>query len=217
MFNQKFKVMKTITILTSGFAKNILTLATASLCAVNVSLFSQEVKTVFNSDESTRFVWGLEAKTASVQNEYGTLCGAYIGTVFNNSVMAGMVGALNLTHPSVNYGYLGLMARYIYKPASIIHMSGQLTLGAASTRDYQNDKSNIFDNFGNVYGTYFYFLEPAVNSEINLGKKTTLVIGIGYRLAGGMNDNSPYVSSTHVSNKDLSGYTITAGVQFGLR
>ncbi len=208
--------MKTITMLKSGFVKNILTLTTASLFAVNFPLFSQEVHTVFNSDEPARFVWGLEAKTASVQNEYGTLCGAYIGTVFNNSVMAGMVGALNLTHPAVNYGYLGLMARYIYKPGSIIHMSGQLTLGAASTRDYQNDKSNIFDNFGNIYGTSFYFVEPAVNSEINLSKKTTLVIGIGYRLATGMNSNSNYVSSTHVSNRELSGFTITAGVQFGL-
>jgi hypothetical protein len=109
------------------------------------------------------------------------------------------------------------MTRYLYKPCSKIHMSGQLTVGVGSTRDYQNEKTSTFDNFGNVYGTAFYFIEPEVNSELNLGRKTTLVVGLGYRLATGINANSPYISSTHVSNRDLSGFTITAGVEFGLQ
>ncbi|MBN1415204.1 MAG: hypothetical protein JW973_08905 [Bacteroidales bacterium] len=209
--------MKTFTIVNSGLTKIILTLAAVFLLAGNVFLFSQEGRSVINADVPTRFVWGLELKTASIQDEYGTQCGAYAGALFNNSLMAGMVGALNVTHPAVNYGYLGFMARYIYKPNSIIHMSGQLTLGAGSTRDYQNDKTSTFDNFGNVYGTAFYFVEPAINSEINLGKKVTLVIGLGYRLATGINTGSPYISSTHVNDRDLSGFTVSAGVEFGLQ
>jgi hypothetical protein len=208
--------MKNFTQLKSGSVKNILTFTAAFLLTGNVLLFSQEVNTILQSDVSTRFAWGLELKTSYIQNEYGTQFGGYAVTMFNKSFMAGMVVALNLTHPAVNYGYLGLMTRYIYKPGSIIHMSGQLTLGAGSTRDYENDKTSMFDNFGNIYGTSFYFIEPAVNSEINVGKKTTLVIGLGYRLTTGINENSKYISSTNVSDGDLSGLTINAGVAFGL-
>ncbi len=209
--------MKTYTFLKSGVAKNMLIFAATSLLLNNVSLFSQEVQTVFSSDNPTRFVWGLEAKTARVQKEYGTLCGAYIGAMFNSSVMAGVVGSLNMTHPSVNYGYVGLTVRYIYKPYSVIHLSGQLTLGKGSTKDYENEKSSLFDNFGNVYGASYYFIEPSANVDINLGEKTTLIIGLGYRHTTGMDPDSRYVSATHLSSKDLSGLTINVGAQFSLK
>jgi len=129
--------------------------------------------------------------------------------------MAGMVGSLNLTHPRVNFGYLGAMVKYIYKPASVVHVSCQVTLGAGSTKDYENEKSNTFDNFGNVTGAGFYFVEPVINTEINLDNKTRLIVGLGYRLATGINPDSRYISRTHVSDKDFSGFTITAGITFG--
>jgi hypothetical protein len=209
--------MKTFNYLKSKSIRFSLTLATLLLLSGKISLFSQESHSFFSNDPNTSFSWGIELKTAGVQNEFATQYGMYAGAVINNSVMVGMVGSLNLSHPSVNYGYMGIMAKYIYKPLSVIHMSGQLTLGAGSTRDYQNPKTSTFDNFGNIYGTGFYFLEPAINSEINLGPKTRLIIGLGYRLVNGINPNSSYISLTHVSDRDLSGVTVTAGVEFGLR
>lgn len=208
--------MKTFTFLQSKSMKISLTLAAVILIAGNTSLFSQEVRSALGADTTTRFVWGMEVKTSSIQNEYGTQYGMYAGAVFSHSVMAGMVGALNVTHPAVNYGYMGLMVKYIYKPASVVHLSGQLTLGAGSTRDYDNEKTSTFDNLGNIYGTGFCFIEPGFNSEINVGRKTTLLFGLGYRLATGINSNSPHISTTHVSDKDLSGVTVTACVQFDL-
>lgn len=194
-----------------------LVLTTTLLFAGNVSLFSQEVRSVFSTDTVTTFNWGIEMKTGSIQDEFATQCGVYAGALFNHSIMVGMVGSFNVTHPTVNYGYMGMMVKYIYKPSSIIHMSGQFTFGAGSTRDYENEKTSTFDNFGNITGTGFYFIEPVINTEINLGNKTKLIFGLGYRLINGINPESQYISSTHVSDKDLSGATVTAGIQFGLR
>jgi len=209
--------MKTLTYLKSKSVTFSLTLVTFLLLAGNVSLFSQEVRSVFRNDTVTRFGWGIELKTAGIQDEFATQYGMYAGAVFNHSLMTGLVVSLNVTHPSVNYGYMGMMVKYIYKAESIIHMSGQFTLGAGSTRDYENPKTSTFDNFGNISGTGFYFIEPIINTEINLGVKTRLIFGLGYRLVNGINPDSQYISSTHVSDKDLSGVTVTAGVQFELR
>jgi len=208
--------MKTFTFFGSKSMKISLTLAAVLLLTVNSSLFSQDARSVYCADTAARFVWGMEVKTSSIQDEYGTLYGIYAGAVFGHSLMAGMVGALSVTHPAVNYGYLGLMGRYIYKPTKVIHFSGQITLGVGTTRDYENEKTSTFDNFGNVYGTGFCFIEPVINSEINIGRKTMLIFGLGYRLVGGINSNSHYLSSTHLTNQDLSDVTITAGIQFSL-
>jgi len=194
-----------------------LTLATFLLYAGNGSLLSQEVRTVFSTDTVTTFNWGIELKTAGIQDELATQYGMYAGALFNHSVLVGMVVSLNVSHPTVNYGYMGMLVKYIYKPFSIIHMSGQFTFGAGSTRDYENEKTSTFDNFGNITGTGFYFIEPEINTEINLGSKTKLVFGLGYRLAHGINPDSRYISSTHLSDKDLSGATVAVGIEFGLK
>jgi hypothetical protein len=207
--------MKTLQYLRSKSVRFSLALAASLLLAASFPLLSQEVSSLLGSGAPTRYCWGIEMKSAEIQNEFATQCGIYTGAVFNNSVMAGMVGALNVTHPRVNFGYLGLFVKYIYKPAGILHMSGQLTLGSASTRDYENEKTNTFDNFGNVSGAGFYFIEPVINAEINLDKKTKLIFGLGYRFASGINPDNRYISSTHISDKDFSGITVTAAIAFG--
>ena len=209
--------MKTLPCLKSKSIRLSLTLAIALLAAGNAFLFSQEANTVFEDDPGkTGFVWGLELKTVSIQEELGTQYGMYAGTLFNRSLMVGLAGALNVTHPAVNYGCLGMMVQYAYRPLSIFHMSGQLTLGAGTTKDYENEKTSTFDNFGNVTGTGFYFMEPALNGEINLGARTRLVLGIGYRLVYGINPENENVNLTHVTDRDLSGMCVSAGVKFGL-
>jgi hypothetical protein len=151
----KFNIMKALNYSESKSIRFYLILSVSFLLAGNVSLFSQDVHSVFSTDTVTRFSWGIELKTAGIQDEFATQYGMYAGAVFYHSLMVGMVGSLNVTHPSVNYGYLGIMVKYIYKPASIIHMSCQFTFGSGSTRDYENEKTSMLDNFGNITGTGF--------------------------------------------------------------
>jgi hypothetical protein len=216
MFNLIFYVMKTFNYLRSKTTKILLAIVAVLLLAINSSIFSQEVRSVFGTDTVTKYVWGIELKTTDIQNEFGTQYGMYAGALFNHYFMVGMVGVLNVTHPTVNYGYMGLMVKYIYKPVSILHLSAQFTFGSGATRDYQTEKSSLLDNFGNIYGTNFYFIEPEINTEVSLGNRTVLVLGIGYRLVGGINPENNYLSLTHLNNKDLSGITINAGIQFRL-
>ena len=96
-------------------------------------VFSQDTKTIFPADSRTEFNWGLDLKTSSIQKEFGTQYGMYAGTLFNHSVFIGVTGALNVSHPKVNYGYLGFLMQYAYKPFNMIHMTGQVMLGMGST------------------------------------------------------------------------------------
>jgi hypothetical protein len=184
--------------------------------AASPSILSQEVKTLFGPDQGTEFVWGFDLRTSTIQNEPGTQYGMYMGTLYGHSTLLAIVGAANVSHPRVNYGYIGAMVQYTYRPYSVVHLGGQLTVASGSTKDYEQQKSSTLDNFGNVTGAGFYMIEPAINTEINLGVKTRLILGLGYRIVNGIDNKSRFVSRTHLSDKDLTGLNITAGVKFGL-
>ena len=208
--------MKTFNLLIGRTTKLIMTLAIVLMIAGHPAIFSQETKSVFGTDSETTFIWGIEMKTASIQHQLCTQYGMFAGALFNHVVMVGITGAANVTHPRVNYGYTGLMVQVSLNPDKILHLNSQLTLGSGSTKDYQNEKSNVFDNFGNVTGANFYLAEAGINGEINLGIKTRFVMGVGYRLVHGIDQDNENIARTHVTDGDLSGFTITAGIKFGL-
>ena len=191
-------------------------LATVLMIAATTASFAQETKTVFGVDSEIGFVWGIELKTAYISEKVATQYGMYAGALINHTVMVGFTGAANVTHPSINYGYTGLMVQYTHKPYNLVHMNGYISLGSGSTKDYENEKTSVFDNFGNVTGEKFYFIEPGVNCEINLGVKTRLVLGIGYRFVNGIDPNNENISNTHVTDSDLSCVNINVGIKFGL-
>ena len=180
------------------------------------ALIAQDVKSIIGEEVKTGSVWGLNFNTSSVQNHLGTQVEIYGGTVINHSFMAGIMGSMNLTHPKINYGYWGLILQYTYLPERVFHVSGQLTIGTGSVRDYESEKSNIWDNFGNISGNNFYIIRPVINGEINISTKTRMVLGFGYNYITGTDNNSSNVSSSHVSDRDLSGFSFTVGVKFGL-
>ncbi len=186
------------------------------MIAASNSVTAQETKTVFGADSEIGFVWGIELKTAYIQQKVSTQYGMYAGALFNHAIMVGFTGAANVTHPSVNYGYTGLMVQYTYKPHNLVHLNGYVSLGSGSTKDYENEKTSVFDNFGNVTGEKFYFIEPGANCEINLGVKTRLVMGISYRFVNGIDPHNENISNTHVSDNDLSCVNINIGIKFGL-
>jgi hypothetical protein len=123
---------------------------------------------------------------------------------------------MNISHPEVNFGYMGLLTQYTYQPNKLFHFSGQLLVGGGSTKDYQQPKSSVFDNFGNITGPGFFVIEPGLNAEMNFHTKVRFVAGLSYRLVFGLDSTDPLVSITNVNNSDLSGLNVNAGVKFGV-
>jgi hypothetical protein len=189
-----------------------------TLMLTSAGLFAQEkdtTQTLFKSNVKVSEMWTPEVKINSIQGDIGTLIGFYGGALINRSFLLGISGGVNLGHPMVNYGYFGGIGQYIYKAENLLHFSGQLLLAYGSTKDYENPKSGLLDNFWNISGTHFFVMEPGVNLELNLSKRLTLVAGISYRYVSGLNENNENVSITHVTNKDLSGINFNIGLKFG--
>lgn len=170
--------------------------------------------TLFSSDVKVSEIWTPEVKINSIQGDIGTLIGFYGGAVFNRSVLLGISGGVNLSHPRVNYGYFGVVGQYIYKPANLWHCSGQILLASGSTKDYENPKSGLLDNFWNISGASFMLIEPGINLELNLSRKLTLLAGISYRFVTGLNENNKNIEITHLTNRDLSGINLAIGLKF---
>lgn len=171
-------------------------------------------QTLFKSVEKVGELWTPEIKINSIQGEVGTLIGFYGGAVINRTFLLGIAGGANLSHPTVNYGYFGGIGQYIYKPANLWHCSAQLLLAYGSTKDYEDPKSGLLDNFMNISGAGFFLMEPGVNLELNISKRLILVAGVSYRFVMGMDETSENVSITHVTNEDLSGVNFNIGMKF---
>ncbi len=172
----------------------------------SAGIFAQEqdtTQTLFKSSVKVSELWTPEVKLNSIQGDIGTLIGFYGGALINRSFLIGISGGVNLGHPRVNYGYFGGIVQFIYKPANLLHPSVQLMLAYGSTKDYENPKSGLLDNFWNISGAHFFVMEPGMNLELNLSARLTLVAGASYRYVTGLNENDENVSITHVTNKDL--------------
>jgi hypothetical protein len=170
-------------------------------------------QTLFKSNINVTQLWTPEIKINSIQGKVGTLIGFYGGALLNRSVLLGISGGVNLSHPTVNYGYFGGMGQYINKSTNLVHFSCQLLIAYGSTKDYENPKSGLMDNFWNISGAGFFLMEPGANLEVNLSKRLTLVTGLSYRYVSGLDENSKNVQKTHVTNKDLSGLNFSIGLK----
>jgi len=191
-------------------ASAVLALGTNSLKAQ-----SDSTKTLFGPDMNIGYAYATELKFNSIQDKTGTLVGLYGGVTVNNTLLGFALGA-NVGHPTVNYSYLGFMTQYTYKPDRLVHFGGQLLVAVASTKDYEYEKSSLLDNFLNTSGEAYYFVEPGANLEVNLRENTRLVLGMSYRHAWGIDENSLNVSNTNVTDQDMSGLNISIGVKIGL-
>jgi len=176
---------------------------------------NDSTQTLFSSNVKVSELWVPEVKFNSIQGDIGTLIGFYGGALIDHRFLIGISGGVNLGHPRINYGYFGGIGQYIYKPAKIVHFSTQLVIAYGTTKDYENPKSGLLDNFWNISGASFFLMEPGVNLELNLGKRLTLVAGTSYRFVSRLNENDENVSITHVTNKDLSGVNFNIGLKFG--
>ena len=180
------------------------------------NVFGQETKTLFSDSANFSFAWGVDLKVNSMQNETGTLIGGYMGALVNKTYIMALAWGLNVGHPDINYGYLGVLGHYTYQPHELIHLSGQLLLAGGSTKDYEQKKTSTMDNFGNITGPGFFIIEPAILAEANLTEKTKFVLGLGYRMVSGLDEDDELIAITNVTNKDLSGLNLLMGVKVAL-
>ena len=203
--NQKFNL-----------TKGILVMMVIMLClsAETSAQGEDSTKSLFGSNVKVSEIWTPEVKINSIQGDVGTLIGFYGGAVFNNSILLGISGGVNLSQPRVNYGYFGALGQYIYKPSNIWHCSGQMLLAYGSTKDYEDPKTGLLDNFGNISGASFFLMEPGINIELNLSKRLTLVTGISYRYVTGLDVNNENLGISHVTSAELSGINFNIGLKF---
>ena len=178
------------------------------LASVSLTARAQESKperTLLGPDVSYTSVWAPEVRFSSIQGKIGATVGGYTGVMINRTFMLGFAGAVNLTHPTVNYGYIGGIAQAVAYPSRMVHLSAQLVVAYGSTKDYENPKSSLFDNFWNISGERFTLTEPGVNIEVNLSDGIALVAGAGYRFVSGIDSGNEYVDITHLTSQDMSG------------
>jgi hypothetical protein len=174
----------------------------------------ESIKSLFRQDIIVNELWTPEVKINSIQGDIGTLVGFYGGALINRTFLVGITGGVNLGHPRINYGYFGGIMQYIFKPAEVVHYSSQLLLAYGTTKDYQDPKKGLLDNFWNISGAPFFIMEPGLNLEVNLGRRVTLVAGISYRYVSGLNDNNENIQITRVTNEDMSGLNFNIGLKF---
>jgi len=190
-------------------------MATLMFSAAGASAQEEDpTQTLFREGIEISELWAPEIKMNSIQGGIGTLIGGYGGVLINRNFLLGISGGVNLGHPRVNYGYFGGIGQFIFKPASLVHGSGHLVLAYGTTKDYENPKSGLFDNFWNISGARFFVMEPGLNLELNLSTRLTLVTGVSYRFVTGLDENDENVSITHVTNKDMSGLNFNIGLKF---
>lgn len=171
-------------------------------------------RTIFRSDLNVTEIWAPEVKINSIQGKTGALVGFYGGALFNRNLLLGIAGGVNLTHPTVNYGYIGGIGQYIFNPGNAVHFSGQLLLGYGTTKDYEDPKSGLMDNFWNISGEIFFITEPGINVEFNLTERLTLVTGVSYRKVKGIDSGNENVSRTRLTNQDMNGFNVNIGLKF---
>jgi len=213
------KVMKTNEVKNernSGSKTACAVMLTLILASASLSLRAQESypeRTLLGPDVRYTSVMAPEARISSIQGKAGVSIGGYTGVMINRTFMLGITGSVNLTHPTVNYGYFGGIVQVVAYPSRMIHLSSQMVFAWGTTKDYENPKSSLFDNFWNISGERFMMTEPGVNLEVNLSEGIALVAGVSYRFVSGIDSGNEYVDTTHLTNQDMSGVNFSIGLK----
>ncbi len=194
--------------------KNILMALLLLLIFLPMVSTAQEMETLFGEGVDQRFVWSLDVRTMSVQQSIGTSIGWSGGMVFNETFIAGGTVAANLTHSTVNAAVAAAFVRYVHDPQKLVHPFAAVLLGSGTVKDYEQAKTNPFDNFGNVFGAGYYFIEPEIGYELNASNTAKVACSIGYRLVSGADPAHPSVVLYRPGNGDLSGFQFAVTLQF---
>ncbi len=157
------------------------------------------------------FFVGPVAKFTQVNGESGFVAGGRGAWIINGNYMLGL-GAYGLTHnikanrvssgvrPDMTMKYGGVELEYVIDPEGLIHFSVYTLLGMGSVEfDYANVDGD--DNF--------FVVEPAVNVLVNLTTFSRIGLGVGYRIASG-------VDLDGLEDSDLGGFAATLTLKLGV-
>lgn len=168
----------------------------------------ERMRTVFISDAKFGYLVSPGIKINSAFNKITLEADLYGGLLINEKYLIGASGGVNVGYPQVNYGYIGVIGQYIYKPVNFIHYSWQTILcyGSLEVNDQVNSGSEKSVN-------RFYLMEPGINIELNLMRTFRLVTGISYRFVPYRGDQS--ASEPFFTPRDLRGLNFRIGLVSG--
>ncbi|GAK61290.1 hypothetical protein U27_01190 [Candidatus Vecturithrix granuli] len=150
-------------------------------------------------------------KFTTVNDQFGIFGGGRLGWILNHDYTIG-VGGYGLLNdiegneldsgvtPDLSVKYGGVEFEYAFEPAELIHFSVYTLVGMG----------NIEFDYANVDGDdNFFVVEPAVNVLLNVTEFFKVGLGVGYRLAAG-------VDLEGLEDGDLSGIVATLTFKFGV-
>lgn len=197
------------------------------LCSISF-VFSQEQETLFGGGD---IIWGgyggPEIKFTSVNNSTAIMVGGRGGAIINHTFTIGLGGyGLVTSHKLSNYkiadpllidslpylrvGYGGLDLGMALESNKLIHITGNILIGAGGasyTSAYQHSKWDNYDN-KTYKSSAFFVIEPRVGVELNVIKFMRLEASGSYRFISGLD-----LPAT--SNEDISGASINLIFKFG--
>ena len=177
-------------------------------------------ETLIGPDEMTLGIYGgPEFKFTNINGELGFMSGGRGGIVIGRVFTIGGAGYGLSTFHKVKFseavaynletGWGGLFMEYVNQPNKLIHFSINTLIGGGKA-SYRN-RTFIKDEWDDVdiARSGFFLFEPGANIEFNLASFLRLSIGGSYRVVAGLD-------MAGLKNNDLGGYSINAGLKFGL-
>ncbi len=164
---------------------------------------SSKAESLFSESSSMHYVTRYGIQFTPIQNQVAGMIGLSSGVYFNQSFFVGLSGYVNLTHSKVNTGAFGVEAEYSFNSEKLVHLGFNIFAGVGTVKDYRT-KNNLLDNFFNIFGTNYFFVQPSLILEINFTPTTRLAFGLGYKMVSGLDENSSEISITKLKNQDLN-------------
>ncbi|MGB5665899.1 MAG: hypothetical protein WBM53_03540 [Maribacter sp.] len=182
--------------------------------------FSQEIKTSFSNDSSSKSLsfggyGGPLIEAPYINNDWGLVIGGKGGVVINRKFAIGGIGKRlvssnnflgdNLNgneEASLNLSYWagGLFGEYFFKLENPLHISIPINFMAGGIA--VNDGNCEIDSSG------IFFIEPGINLEFCISKYFIPALNVSYRQVLGS-------SLVNLSNQDVSGVNIGLLLKFG--
>jgi len=202
-----------------------------ALAFISLSASAQEQETLFNGDVDHGGFGAVVLKLTPLRGDAGLLMGGYGGWLINHHLMLG-VGGFGLVsnvrasadaqaayHPAgdplyVEFGYGGFMMEYMVFPHKLVHFGVQALIGAGAVTYRENWYDGILDDNPSYrhYGLTeaVFTAEPSIHAELYIAEWMRIHAGAGYRFVTGLDDLKG------ISNKDLSGPSLSFALKFGL-
>ena len=151
---------------------------------------------------------GMEASVGDIGGGTNALMGGYGAALFNERFYLGGGGkgsVRTVEGTDYQFGYGGLLMGYFTSPRSLVHGDISLMLGAGGLADTASMGGTTGHNHN---ADAFFVAEPRIAMAMNLAPFTKFTLGVSYRFVEGVN-------VAGVSNKDLSGFSVTTSAIFG--